>query len=676
VAAPAARAAASVRILRHGDSPLVVEDLGDGAAALSGPWQFHTGDNMAWASPGFDDSGWEQLSASTTWGKQGHFRYTGFAWYRRVVDVTPAPGASPDFALLIPPIEDAYEIYWNGVLVKRYGKLPPRPEWYCDPVTQTVGLGPVRSGVLAVRVWVAPGGSFVTGTEGGFTATPYIGSPEAIAALKDSSDYRWLRSQQLSFGLNSLYALVAFLGLIAWLRDRSQRLLLWMAGFNVSGVLITILSGLRLPLHFSVGEGLEQPVFGLAAISLWFVLVLLLDLDANPALMRIVRILAAVEMTACTLDGVLILGLSSFVTGMTSFVQWSDGVLTAIYTPLQALPLVLVAYAVLRKRRLAPERWLVALCAFGADLIPTVRTAAEQGSRYTHWTFAEKINAPLFTVNGNAVNAQMLAAMLLLVSIVYAVYRYSADERSRRTLLEQEFQNARELQQVLIPESLPEIPGCVLTSVYKPALEVGGDFFQIVPLEGGAGSTLVVLGDVSGKGLKAAMAVSMIVGAIRTLAETSGRPAEVLAGLNRRLHGRLQGGFATAIALRMDAEGQCTMATAGHPAPFLNGEEVELSPALPLGLTLMAGYEETAIHLKASDHLALYTDGVVEARNAEGELFGFERTQAISTRSADQIARSAEAFGQEDDITVLTLTRVAGDEKLPAAHLAAASRPA
>jgi len=133
-----------------------------------------------------------------------------------------------------------------------------------------------------------------------------------------------------------------------------------------------------------------------------------------------------------------------------------------------------------------------------------------------------------------------------------------------------------------VPEALPSMPGFTLTSAYRPAQEVGGDFFQIIPLEGG--STLVILGDVSGKGLKAAMAVSLIVGAARTVAEFSTSPAEILAGLNRRLYGRLQGGFATCVAMRLDADGSCTIASAGHPSPFLNNAELNLPGALPLGL--------------------------------------------------------------------------------------------
>ena len=101
-------------------SPLTIEGLGKGVAPLDGPWQFHLGDNPAWAAPGVDDAtghnGWEQLNADSPWGTQGHASYTGYGWYRRQIDITPAPGVSPEVTLLIPAIDDVYELYWNGVL--------------------------------------------------------------------------------------------------------------------------------------------------------------------------------------------------------------------------------------------------------------------------------------------------------------------------------------------------------------------------------------------------------------------------------------------------------------------------------------------------------------------------------------------------------------------------------
>jgi hypothetical protein len=656
--------------------PLVVEGLGKGAVALDGPWQFQLGDNPAWSSPDFDDSQWEQISARTTWGFQDHRSYVGYAWYRLRIALSAAPGASPDFAMFLPPVDDACEIYWNGVLVGRQGKLPPDALWYFAPAPETLGLGPLRSGVLAVRVWKSPGGSFTSGREGGFTAAPFIGSPQAIAALKAASDYDWLSRSQFTFALDSLCTLIALIGFFGWLRDRRQWLLFWMAAFSISPPVIYFMRGLRLPFSFITALGLTSPVYGLLSISIWYVLILLLGLDEIPKLMRVVRVLAIVQMAAFTLDGVLVLCIPFFLArNIFLSVQWTDAVLTAIFTLLQLLTPVLVAIAAFRGRRLAAERWLVAVCAFVADLVPTLRTALSQGSRFTHWTLSEKIGAPLFTINGSRINAQDIASTLLLCSIVYAVYRYSAEERRRQSALEQEFKNARELQQVLIPEALPEIRGFTLTSAYKPAQEVGGDFFQIVALDDSApGSTLVILGDVSGKGLKAAMAVSLIVGAIRTFAETTSSPAEVLAGLNRRLHGRLRGGFATAIALRLDADGRCTIAAAGHPAPYLNNRELDLPGALPLGLTPAAGYSEAIFDLTAGDRLALYTDGLLEARSISGELFGFARLQALfaAKPTAAEATEAAVEFGQDDDITVLTLTRLDAGEQRTSLHAAPA----
>jgi serine phosphatase RsbU (regulator of sigma subunit) len=188
---------------------------------------------------------------------------------------------------------------------------------------------------------------------------------------------------------------------------------------------------------------------------------------------------------------------------------------------------------------------------------------------------------------------------------------------------------------------------------------VGGDFFQIIPLSGSG--TLIVLGDVSGKGLKAAMTVCLIVGSVRSTAETTTSPAELLDALNRRLYGRLHGGFATCLALRLDPDGGCTLASAGHPAPFLNDSEITLSGALPLGLVASTSYKESAIHLSAGDHLALYTDGLLEARSASGELYGFDRLRTLFAAQPDaaKATEAAVAFGQDDDITVLTLTRLA-----------------
>jgi Stage II sporulation protein E (SpoIIE) len=642
---------------------LSVEGLGKGAVPVNGQWQFHLGDNPAWASPSTADNdrsaGWEQITTDKPWGTQGHPAYAGFAWYRKHLRLTLAPGAPADLAMLITQVDNVYEIYWNGTLVGRFGHMPPDPQYPYSPPDQTFGLGPIRDGVLAVRVWKSPLMSFEPNEIGGFYSPPLIGSPAAIATVKASEDYKWLRSRQYSFGLQALNAIVMVLSLLLWFRDRSQRVLLAMAAFSGSPVLALVLVGLRIPFSFFFALGWLQPVLSIADIGLWYLLLYLLKLDENPRLTRFTHALAIASFAATSLDGILsALDWSNPV--LTSWVQGADGILTAIFTVAEIYPLVLVAFAL--RKRLDSARWLVAITACMTGMLSVIRIAVQQGSRYTHWTFGEKIGAPLFNIYGNVFTAQILAETLLLIAIVYAVYRYIQETARQHSTMEQEFRSARELQQVLIPEKLPELPGFAFTTAYRPAQEVGGDFFQIIPLEGEqAGSTLILLGDVSGKGLKAAMTVSLIVGATRALAKFVHRPAEILTELNQRLVGRLNSGFVTCLAMRLDSDGHCVVATAGHPAPYLNKTELDLPGALPLGVLATATYEEAAVDLHEGDHFALYTDGLLEARGANGEIFSFERlNELFATRpDATKATEAAVDFGQEDDITVLTLTRLA-----------------
>ena len=646
---------------------LSIDGLGKGAAPIDGLWQFHTGDNLAWASPSVADNdrsaGWEQITTNKSWGEQGHPAYTGFAWYRKHIHLTTAPNTPADVAMLIQHVDNVYEIYWNGILVGHQGHMPPGPSFAYNPPMQTFGLGPIRDGVLAVRVWKCPLLSFDNEKLGGFYSPPRIGSPEAIAAIKAQSDYAWLRSRQYNFGLRALNALGMVLSLLAWFRNRSQRVLLALAGFSGAPVIMLLLVGLRIPFDFFFAIGWLQPVLSIADISLWFLLLYLLKLDESPRLARFTFWLAIVNVASTSLDG-LLSGLDWENPLFIGWIQGADALLTAIFTTAEIYPLVLVAFAL--RKKLDFTRWLVAGTACLAGMLSVIRIAVQQGSRYTHWTLAEKISSPLFNIYGNVFTAQVLADTLLLIAIIYAVYRYVQDSARLHSTMEQEFKSAQELQRILIPENLPELPGFAFTSAYRPAHEVGGDFFQIIPLEGKhTGSTLVLLGDVSGKGLKAAMTVSLIVGAARTLAKFVPQPAEILHELNQRLCGRLSGGFVTCLVMRLSPDGQCLIAGAGHPAPYLNKRELDLPGSLPLGILATAAYEEKAIDLREGDHFALYTDGLLEARGADGEIFSFERLHELFATAPDA-SRATEAavnFGQEDDITVLTLTRLATREQ-------------
>lgn len=658
---------------------LSIPDLGRGTASLDGPWQFHLGDDPSWAAPDQNDAtgqnGWAQITADAPWGAQGYRSYVGYAWYRKHLNISPATGVSPNWSLLISSLEDVYAVYWNGRLVATHGKFPPNPSWRWLEGAQSFDLGPMSQGVLAIRVYKYPLGSYQDGLQGGLHAAPVLGSGQAISRVKSESSYVWLQQHQFAFAIDSLEALVLLLSFLFWWRDRSQRVLLWTALFCFAQLGNAIIFTLHVPLSFRFAQGLDEPWQVLQDVSLWFLLLWLLDLRGNERVMRWTRALIWVNVVF------------QFADGATCFLDWSrhgvtvpaqiaDGILTTIYTVAELWPVVLVIVAV--RNRLDRPRWAVAIFAFVSELTVIVPVMLEQGSRFTHWTLGQTMHLPLFTVAGMAFDAFTLASTGLLFAIIYGVFSYSREAMARRQIIEQELKSAQELQQVLVPEQLPSLPGFAVTSGYRPAQEVGGDFFQIIPLPNEDASALIVVGDVSGKGLRAAMTVSLIVGTLRTLAETTSHPAEILAGLNRRLCGRLHGGFATCLALNLNADGSCTLANAGHPLPFLNGEEVSAPGALPLGVTMSSAYEETTVHLRPGDHFVLYTDGLLEARNSAGELFGFDRLRDLiaGRPDASQSIDAAVRFGQQDDVTVLTLTRLGVGEEARMHVLAPVLAPA
>lgn len=242
------------------------------------------------------------------------------------------------------------------------------------------------------------------------------------------------------------------------------------------------------------------------------------------------------------------------------------------------------------------------------------------------------------------------AGLLAIILIIFMRFLRIHQEQERAS---GEFAAARRVQELMIPREKVATPGYEVDSVYNPANEVGGDFFHVQSaLEGGV---LVILGDVAGKGLQAAMNVSMLMGALRRTAEK--RPAKVLESLNRVLLGSES--FTTCQAAWFGPEGEVVIANAGHLPPYLNTQEVRLPGGLPLGVLSDVIYDEVRLYLHPGDRLLMMSDGVVEARQASGEIFGFDRVHNLSNQSAFYIADAAKAFGQEDDITVLTVRRLA-----------------
>jgi len=298
---------------------------------------------------------------------------------------------------------------------------------------------------------------------------------------------------------------------------------------------------------------------------------------------------------------------------------------------------------------------------FLAATADSVDTVLDFGAS-RHW-FPEQFVSHRFYMGPIEFETSTLAYTVFLGSLIavilYRFVRISQEEQRSAA----EIAAARSVQALLIPTQLPSNRNFMLESAYLPVNGVGGDFFQVLPLKDD--SLLIVVGDVSGKGLQAAMNSSTLVGALRN--ELAHDPATVLTHLNHVLIGAVASPgsamkeldcapcFATCLCARVYPDGTTTIANAGHLSPYRDGREVPLSPSLPLGVIADSQYEQTTFQLKRGDRLVFLSDGVVEAQNAEGELFGFERTQQVSNESARYIAQTAKHFGQTDDITVLSL---------------------
>jgi serine phosphatase RsbU (regulator of sigma subunit) len=243
-----------------------------------------------------------------------------------------------------------------------------------------------------------------------------------------------------------------------------------------------------------------------------------------------------------------------------------------------------------------------------------------------------------------------------------------------RQSIEQELRMARSIQQALLPKDMPLLDGWQITPYYKPAREVGGDFYDFFELEDS--QIGVAVGDATGKGMPAALAVSATSSILRAVAQAFGSssPGEVLARVNETLVARIPANmFVTCFYAILDPKsGHLSYANAGHDLPYLwrRDEAEELrARGMPLGLMPGMPYEQKEIVLDTGEVALLYSDGLVEAHNSEGEMFGFPRLQGLVAEHGDKerplgeflmeelYTFVGEGWEQEDDITLLTLRR-------------------
>jgi stage II sporulation SpoE-like protein len=611
--------------------------------SLDGLWRFHPGDDSRWASPDFDDSAWPLLRSDRPWTEQGYRNLDGFAWYRFTVQ---PPSQAMALAIVLPSILTDYELFENGKKIGGFGHMPPHGTLQFNQ-TALYHLPPAQKGAplqMAIRVWHHP--TFAAYLGGG---PRYGGALLGQDALLERQ-FRSLEAERSTrivsfFVIGVLNTVISITVLGLYLYRRSEREYLWFAVLLLASALQAALTVSSFILHFPMGLGdiLAEVLgaLGLAASLLFFSRVLQ---ASRTLLWRGVLLIALLDPLNVLLY---LLRITSPATSTSLRVLFD--------LPIEAFILVLLFRRALAGSRDARLLFVPTVLLYGTGILgglllfmfqlgwwPRVLASVNQWN-----VFETPFPVPL----------QVFVQLIFVVALLAFLIRRFASSRAQEERYSADLEAARTLQQVLIPETLPSIPGLDISVAYHPAQEVGGDFYQILSLPvstpNAQSDTVIVIGDVAGKGLPAAMTVSMLVGALRSIVETIRSPAGILAGLNRRLVGR-GSGFTTCLAIRLSPSGNLTLANAGHLAPYRNGQELLTSPALPLGLDPSAVFAEETYQLARGDRLTLLTDGVPEATSHK-ELFGFERTARISASPAGTIAEAALHFGQVDDITVLSI---------------------
>jgi len=260
---------------------------------------------------------------------------------------------------------------------------------------------------------------------------------------------------------------------------------------------------------------------------------------------------------------------------------------------------------------------------------------------------------------------QLRLLQALCDHVAVAVYnaRRLRVERAERMVLDRDAEEARAMQQALLPKSSPYIPGFVVSGRSVPARAVGGDWYDFIPFPDGRWG--IVLADVSGKGTAAALLMSATRGMLRSLAEACCSPGEVLTKLNELLVNDFPAGkFVTMVYAVLDPAARTVVfANAGHLQPLLindrNEQFLEVERGLPLGL-VNGDYSETRISLSPGAKLIFYSDGITEATNARDEEYGLcrlaeyaIRPEASALSIVDEVQSFSNGSGVRDDASVV-----------------------
>jgi serine phosphatase RsbU (regulator of sigma subunit) len=653
--------------------------LGQSVIPLYGPWRFTVGDSPIdpatrtplWAELGFDDSKWESVDLTPKrgaidriaglssfvpgWTAKGHRGYWGYAWYRILVQLQAR--RDEKLALAGPSnVDDAYQVFDNGKLVGSFGDFSNSPPtvYYTQPMMFQLPPSESESArasaqVLTIRVWMQPNTLTESDEAGGIHTAPLLGQMQAISAQQQLRWEELIRAYAGALIEGLVFSLLGVVALSLTLFDRSDRVYLWIGALLLSiaaGSYLVIVAtwtqwiGGNAPLV--VRDGFLSALVFAGWVMVWRVWFRL----QRPAWIPwVLAVLVPLLMVSN------LLALNLWFTVVPLSLSHAFALVSLSLRVAMAVLMLITAFQGIREHGM--EGW--------AALPAVVLAGISEFYRELHFLHILNFWFPF----GIQITTRQLADLLLVaVLAVLLLRRLVLSVRSQRRMA-LDVKQAQEVQQVILPEARMVFPGLVVESEYRPALEVGGDFFQIIPNKTD-GTLLIVAGDVTGKGLKAGMLVALLVGAVRMGAESNPDPLFLLQALNRRLLGRSDA-QATCLALTIARDGEVTLANAGHMAPYLNGEPMTMEGSIPLGMIESAEFSVMHFKLNDDDKLVLMSDGIAEAKDSEGRLFGFERVHELlrNAKSASEVACAAEIFGQEDDISVISVTRTLVIEPAP-----------
>ncbi len=581
--------------------------------------KFHYGDDLRWADPNFDDSAWQD--GNETIDIHAHLNET-WQWARYKVRLPERfldPVIGWNTALC--------EVYAEGQLIGKNGHFPPALrtdilEYKTYPIPAGMAT-PGKVITVAIRLWRYPGADLRRLV--GFTFAPQISLHNAgETPIYWSNQRSILRGRFWALAITLALLLVLLTSGAAQFGNREVRLLFaYLALYAIH--IIAFIAQYYFPVWIlSVASNSLTYAF---LYSLQLEIIVVFSGQRRSKWLRLVQALNFMVL------------LPSFWAALLLEAPVWLPVIGLGQTPYRIVNFIAAAGIVLFQPKKPWAERAIPLALLAAFFAVAVGLGSANAVSFAGVTMNQNIV-------GNA------AFMVVLVAVHLFRLKKSGEVAAR---LQGQFNAARNVQEMLLSGSGQNSAHFEIETVYRPADEVGGDFFRVIEMPDGG--RLVIAGDVSGKGLRAAMLVNVIVGVL--LNRKSDEPAAVLEEMNRSLHGQMDGGFVTCCCALFHPDGSVQIANAGNPPPYCKGVEIEVPTGLPLGLTSDFGYESTTLQLQSGDRMVFLSDGVVEAANSKGELFGFERTRSMSGKAAEAISAAAQAWGQNDDISVVAVRRMA-----------------